>query len=100
MSASDRKASGCLLGLAYGDALAAPGEFLPAEAIIRRYGEEGPDRPSARVTDDTQMALAVAEALAVAPKPLEPISFEHELRERLLVWSENLDDDRAAAATC
>ena len=32
---------GCLLGLAIGDALGAPAEFLTLEQIKRRYGEQG-----------------------------------------------------------
>ncbi|MEU8138870.1 ADP-ribosylglycohydrolase family protein [Streptodolium elevatio] len=58
-----------MFGLAYGDALGAPTEFLSYAEIMRRYDVPGPrELPVhggvALVTDDTQMALAVAEALA------------------------------------
>ncbi len=58
---------GCLLGQAIGDSLGAPFEGLlddmiyrmgPAEAIVR-----GPQADVLRYTDDTQMAIGVAEAL-------------------------------------
>jgi ADP-ribosylglycohydrolase len=66
------KAWGCLAGLALGDALGMPTEFLTPEQIVAEYGwVEGlmtpPDwRPHAalpwgRVTDDTEQALALAE---------------------------------------
>jgi poly(ADP-ribose) glycohydrolase ARH3 len=60
---------GCLMGLAVGDALGAPFEGLPAEFILWHCGSV-PDvlaRPldgPLRYTDDTQMAIGVAEMLA------------------------------------
>jgi len=53
--------SGCLLGLALGDALGAPFEGSPP-------GEKplGSPRPLLRYTDDTEMALGVAESLSEA----------------------------------
>ena len=54
-----RKASGCLFGMALGDALAAPTEFMSVEAILQRYPTDGPEAPKGNpslVTDDTQMA--------------------------------------------
>ena len=59
-------ASGCLFGLAYGDALGKPTEFLTVAQIEGRYGPGGPrelEGDPALVTDDTQMALAVGWAL-------------------------------------
>src|SRR5688500_12504896 len=62
------KARGTLFGLAFGDALGAPTEFMSYDAIIERYGPRGPHELPARalVTDDTQMTLAVADALLAA----------------------------------
>ena len=57
-----RRATGSLFGLAYGDALGKPTEFLPVPEIIAAYGPGGPrdlEGDPALVTDDTQMALAV-----------------------------------------
>jgi ADP-ribosylglycohydrolase len=62
-----RKYQGCLLGLAIGDALGAPVEFLRLEEIKKRYGKDGITdfhawggfKPGS-YTDDTQMSLATA----------------------------------------
>jgi len=61
------KYQGCLLGLAIGDALGAPVEFLSIEEIKKRYGRDGiTDFHEWRgfkpgfYTDDTQMSLATA----------------------------------------
>ncbi|TWP49097.1 ADP-ribosylglycohydrolase family protein [Lentzea tibetensis] len=59
------RATGCLLGLAYGDALGAPTEFMTVDEIVARYGPEGPrdlDGDPALITDDTQMAGGVGGA--------------------------------------
>ena len=62
-----RKYQGCLVGLAIGDALGAPAEFLSLEEIKKRYGKDGITdfhawhgfKPGS-YTDDTQMSLATA----------------------------------------
>jgi ADP-ribosylglycohydrolase len=96
------RAAGAMFGLAYGDALGAPTEFLTMAEIRQRYGPGGPRELTgepARVTDDTQMALAVGWALhdAVAPTPdeLEPL-----LRNRFLAWAVSPDNNRAPGNTC
>jgi len=55
-----------VFGLALGDALGWPIEFLQLTQIRARYGREGITAPPdpALYTDDTQMSVAVAEALA------------------------------------
>jgi len=61
------KYQGCLLGLAIGDALGAPVEFLTLSEIKRQYGEHGITdftqwgrfKPGS-YTDDTQMSLSTA----------------------------------------
>lgn len=95
-------ATGSMYGLAYGDALGAPTEFLDVDEIVARYGPGGPRELSgdpARVTDDTQMALAVGWALRdaphAAPEVLEPL-----LRQRFVAWSVSPDNDRAPGRTC
>jgi ADP-ribosylglycohydrolase len=95
-------ASGSLFGLAYGDALGKPTEFLTVAEIQRRYGPRGPTDligDPALVTDDTQMALAVAWALHEAPSP-EPDILEPLLRQRFVAWSVSPDNDRAPGQTC
>lgn len=81
------RAAGSFYGLAFGDSLAKPTEFLSVEQIEQRYGD-GPDRlkgDPALVTDDTQMALAVAWALRDAAG-LTPEALEPRLRERFVAW--------------
>jgi ADP-ribosylglycohydrolase len=59
------KATGSLFGLAYGDAMGAPTEFLSVDEIVSRYGQARPGDlvgDPALITDDTQMTLAVARA--------------------------------------
>ncbi|MGW0503584.1 ADP-ribosylglycohydrolase family protein [Micromonospora sp. NPDC003241] len=95
-------AAGSLLGLAYGDALGKPTEFLTLAEIERRYGPTGPRDlvgDPALVTDDTQMALAVGWALhdapAYTPEVVEPL-----LRQRFLAWAASPDNNRAPGMTC
>jgi ADP-ribosylglycohydrolase len=97
-----RRVAGSLFGLAYGDALGAPTEFLNVDQIEERYGADGLRELTgnpARVTDDTQMALAVAWALHEAdgptPELLEPL-----LRKRFVDWSISPENNRAPGSTC
>ena len=60
--------AGCMLGLAVGDAVAAPFEGIDAYAIHRDFGGAAgivrePPQPELCYTDDTQMAIGVAECL-------------------------------------
>ncbi|MEU5720645.1 ADP-ribosylglycohydrolase family protein [Micromonospora sp. NPDC047738] len=102
IDSSPRRSSGSLFGLAYGDALGRPTEFLTVAEIVRRYGPAGPRELTgdpALVTDDTQMALAVAWALhdapAYTPGVVEPL-----LRQRFLAWAVSPDNNRAPGMTC
>jgi ADP-ribosylglycohydrolase len=89
-----------LYGLAYGDALGAPTEFLTVPEIQQRYGPDGPsDIGTGRVTDDTQMALAVGWALRDAPS-LKPEPLAVALRDRFVAWWDSPDNDRSPGRTC
>jgi ADP-ribosylglycohydrolase len=61
--------AGCLVGLAVGDALGAPLEFLSRHQVRKRYPEGLRDMIDSSLwrkgeyTDDTQMALLIAESL-------------------------------------
>ncbi|MFC5001176.1 ADP-ribosylglycohydrolase family protein [Dactylosporangium cerinum] len=95
-------ASGCLFGLAYGDALGKPTEFMTVSAIEERYGPGGPrdlEGHPALVTDDTQMTLAVGWALLEAPEPT-PAVLEPLLRVRFVEWAHSPDNNRAPGMTC
>ena len=98
-----QRASGCLFGAAIGDALGAPTEFLGVPEILRRWPPAGPTEPEgspARVTDDTQMMLAVGEAILTAARPLDPRSVERPLRDAFVAWLDSPDNDRAPGRTC
>src|SRR5215475_1074944 len=100
-----KRASGCLFGLAFGDALGAPTEFLRVAEILERFPPAGPLEPAgnpALVTDDTQMTLAVAVALLEASSagPLSPQSLEHALRRKFVGWLNSPDNNRAPGMTC
>lgn len=82
------RCEGAMIGVAIGDALGAPLEFLSAGTIRRRHGivremigggwlsvEPG------EVTDDTQMTLAVAEGIALG----KPEALVH-IGENFLTW--------------
>ncbi|MBI2871563.1 MAG: ADP-ribosylglycohydrolase family protein [Chloroflexi bacterium] len=80
--------AGCLLGVAVGDALGAPVEFMTREAIHQHYGRvEGMqgggwlELKPGQVTDDTEMLLCLAESL-VAKGAFDPA----DVARRLVVW--------------
>jgi ADP-ribosylglycohydrolase len=98
-----RRASGCLFGTAFGDALGLRTEFLDVEAILEKFPPDGPQEPTgspALVTDDTQMALAVGEALLQAPEPYTAVTLEPTLRSAFVRWANSPDNDRAPGMTC
>ncbi|MEU5161748.1 ADP-ribosylglycohydrolase family protein [Streptomyces sp. NPDC020875] len=108
-----------LFGLAIGDAMGYPTEFLNMEQIAATFGpwtEMGLPLSRgdvARVTDDTQMALAVGEALVEAAGPyreghgpreaaaaLTPYSVEVALRKHFGAWLRDPENNRAPGGTC
>lgn len=97
------RASGCLFGLALGDALGAATEFLTVEEICRRFPPNGPQEISgnpALVTDDTQMMLAVGQALIKAETNLNVSNLEVTLRHAFIKWLHSPDNNRAPGLTC
>lgn len=96
---------GAIVGLAVGDALGFPVEFIGSEEIRRRYGPHGvtdfvPPRthPLGSYTDDTQMSLAVARALlhsgrGSVDEVLSAIAAE------LARWAQSPENDRAPGST-
>jgi len=73
---------GCAVGAAVGDALGMPLEFGPRQPADRLLREMRAGRlPSGTFTDDTEMALALAESL-LAHLPLDP----KDLATRFLGW--------------
>jgi ADP-ribosylglycohydrolase len=103
MATITQRASGCLFGLAFGDALGADTEFLNVAEIVRRYPPDGlrtlQGHP-ARVTDDTQMALAVGEALLSVSPPYTAAKVGEPLQRAFVAWSESPENNRAPGMTC
>jgi len=76
------RARGCAVGAAIGDALGMPLEFGPRQPADRLVREMEAGRiPAGTFTDDTEMALALAESLS-AHRPLSPA----DLAERFVAW--------------
>jgi len=96
---------GAMVGLAVGDALGFPVEFIGAEEIRRRYGPHGVTdfasprtHPRGTYTDDTQMSLAVAAALIEhGEEPAEQLPAA--IAQELLAWAQSPENDRAPGST-
>jgi ADP-ribosyl-[dinitrogen reductase] hydrolase len=83
------RARGCAVGAAVGDALGMPLEFGPRRPLDALVRDMGPGRlPAGTFTDDTEMALALAESL-VARCPLDPA----DLAQRFVAWLHSGPDD-------
>jgi ADP-ribosylglycohydrolase len=90
-----------MLGLALGDALGRPLEFLSLDEIRGRYGETAladPDEPL-RSTDDTSMTVAVAEALVAAGAD-EPDALMSAVVERFVRWRNEVKPEDSPGNTC
>jgi ADP-ribosyl-[dinitrogen reductase] hydrolase len=83
------RARGCAVGAAIGDALGMPLEAKPPRPLDNLLREMVRGRlPAGRFTDDTEMALALAESL-LAQRPLDPA----DLARRFLAWADTGPDD-------
>ncbi len=95
-----QRARAILYGLALGDAMGWPIEFLKMPKIKIAYGDEGIQEPPnpALVTDDTQMTVAIAEALIEAGDADIDTLMEVVTR-RLIDWSNSPENTRAPGHT-
>lgn len=104
---------GCLLGLALGDALGAPVEFLKLDEIRQEYGPDGiaglelwREFRAGSFTDDTQMSLATARGCVDAYLALRHGDVwrpAQAVYRRYLAWLRTQDNpymNRAPGATC
>ena len=91
-----------LFGLALGDALGYPVEFMPREIIRQKYGLAGIQQPPnpALYSDDTQMTLALANGLLDAgiAAPLDILM--QAVGKRFIEWLDSPDNNRAPGTTC
>ena len=101
MAASDQPL-GLVYGLALGDALGWPVEFQALEEIRARYGAAGIQAPPdpALFTDDTQMTVALAEAL-IERGEAEVDTLMQAVSRRFIAWSHHPETPgRAPGLTC
>ncbi len=105
---------GALFGAAYGDALGYATEFIGVQEILKRWPPAGPSAPHNDpwlVSDDTQMMLAVGEALvqthqrlAVKTSRVELHQFVEAVTEDIcdhfIQWLDHPDNNRAPGNTC
>ena len=97
MTIRDR-ALGALTGLAIGDALGMPTQYLPREVVRQRYGilddfHPGPDdndisrgMPAGHVTDDTDQAIILGDLFVAGHGSVDP----HTFAEELLRWERRM----------
>lgn len=96
---------GMLFGLAYGDALGAPTEFMTLDEIAERWpgGPSSLDQTGYTVTDDTQMMLAVGQGIVSAANEapvLSPNTLEKSLRHEYVTWFLSPENNRAPGMAC
>jgi len=96
------QAEAILFGLALGDALGYPVEFLQREAIRQKYGSSGIQQPPdpALYSDDTQMTLALAEGLLDAGVSASVDNLMQGIGKRFIEWLDSPDNNRAPGTTC
>jgi len=90
-----------IFGLAIGDALDRPTEFMSLKNIQSKYGPEGiQDLPEqALYTDDTQMTMAIAEAsIKAGDQDLETIM--DAVRDAFISWRHSPENNRAPGNAC
>nr|MBN1230218.1 ADP-ribosylglycohydrolase family protein [Anaerolineae bacterium] len=94
------QARAVLYGLALGDALGWPIEFLKMDKITVIYGEGGIQEPPdpALVTDETQTSLVIAEALIEAGDA-DIDTLMRAVTRGLIAWSNSPDNTRAPGHT-
>lgn len=96
------QAKAILFGLAIGDALGYPTEFLSLTAIKERYGAKGiQDLPqNALFTDDTQMTLALTEGLLDVGLSADIDTQMLAIGKRFVEWAHSPENNRAPGMTC
>jgi ADP-ribosylglycohydrolase len=96
------KVKGLIYGMALGDGLGAPAEFLTIDEIKTRSLSSGflhANNDVVKITDDTQMAFAVAQALHES-EDYTPAILEKNLRNRFVEWLNDPENNRAPGMTC
>ncbi len=91
-----------LFGLALGDSIGYPTEFMNLAQIFQVYGAAGIQAPPvlARYSDDTQMTLALAEGILDAGLDADIDSQMRGIGKRFIEWMHSADNNRAPGNTC
>jgi len=99
---SAAQAEAILFGLALGDALGHPTEFMTLADIRRHYGVSGISEPPnpALYTDDTQMTLALTEGLLDVGLRASLDKRMNAIAARFVRWMNSPDNNRAPGMTC
>jgi ADP-ribosylglycohydrolase len=94
-------AQAVLFGLALGDALGYPTEFIKLPQIKTRYGEQGIQEPPtpALYSDDTQMTIALTEGLVDAGLTAPLDAQMGAIGKRFVEWKHNPENTRAPGMT-
>lgn len=119
---NQNKFLGCIYGLAIGDALGFPNEFIDIESIVLKNKGKGTtdfedmykqnpiiigkrkiggqiEFPAGTYSDDTQMSLAVARAL-INSKTNDLEDIMHEIKHEFIKWLNDPKNTRAPGHTC
>jgi ADP-ribosylglycohydrolase len=96
------QAAAVLFGLALGDAIGCPTEFMTLEQIKAKYGRRGiPEPPApALFTDDTQMTLALTEGLLEAGLDADLDAQMQSVGQHFTAWLHSPENNRAPGNTC
>ena len=100
MSTDQDLARAIIYGVALGDAIGYPLEFLPLQKINTIYGEAGIQEPPdpARFSDETQTTVAVSEALIEAGEA-NIDTLMRAVTRNLVAWSNSPENTRAPGHT-
>jgi ADP-ribosylglycohydrolase len=109
---------GSIVGLAVGDALGYPAEFRKREQLLAKIGPQGitdfialddprfsrphfvgGGPPPGTFTDDTQMSIAMAEALLEAGEA-DIDELMNAMARRFIAWSRSDENNRAPGNAC
>jgi len=116
MTRDHKNTKAVMLGLAIGDALGWPVEFMRMDAIWTRYGRRGISnlltQTTGIYTDDTQMTLAVADGLGKALSDAQADGLDpalsladtdfvaQRIAPEFVRWSRSPENNRAPGTTC
>ncbi len=97
----NEKIRGIIYGFAIGDALGYPVEFISIEEIKIRYGNQGiQDLPTpALFSDDTQMSIAITEALIQSGES-DIDTIMSSIRDEFIKWGNSPENNRAPGNAC